>query len=61
MSQNTARSPGQKPINLFNIGKDFLDYCVKQGWLNREGKGQNVKYYVTLSGEEEIIKIGVKM
>ena len=51
----------RKSVNPFAIGGGFLDYCVTQGWLVREGKGRSARYYVTRKGEEELPKFGIKI
>lgn len=38
---------GKKPINPYAVGAQFLDYCVKQGWLIREGTGRNKRWHLT--------------
>lgn len=51
----------RRPVNPFAIGGGFLDYCVKQGWLTKEGKGRNTRYYVTEEGREELKRFGVEV
>lgn len=48
------------PVNPFAIGGDFLNYCVKQGWLIQEGKGRQAKYYVTKEGGAKMKEFGIK-
>lgn len=59
--EETTKTPSRKPLNCFAIGGGFLDYCVKQGWLIREGKGRSVKYYATSEGKEELKKFDIKI
>ncbi len=49
----------QKPINPYAVGGGFLEYCVKQGWMIREGKGRNARYYVTPEGEGKLRGFGI--
>jgi hypothetical protein len=46
-------------VNPFAVGGGFLDYCVRQGWLNREGKGRTARYTATATGREELAKYGI--
>ncbi len=55
---NQAR---RKTVNPFAIGGGFLDYCVKQGWVIREGKGRNATYFATKEGAEELKKFGIEI
>lgn len=49
----------RKYINPFAVGGRFLEYCVKQGWLMKEGKGRSAKYFVTEVGKKENKKFGI--
>ncbi|MEW6235811.1 MAG: hypothetical protein AB1656_10530 [Candidatus Omnitrophota bacterium] len=51
----------EKAINPFAVGGGFLDYCVKQGWLIREGSGRSSKYYATPAGKRELANFGIKV
>lgn len=51
--------PQGEPVNPFAIGGAFLDYCVRQGWLIRQGRGRAMKYYVTEAGREALAKYGI--
>jgi hypothetical protein len=54
------REPDEgRPINVFAIGGGFLAYCVKQGWLIRQGRGRAVKYFVTDPGREALAEFGI--
>ena len=48
-----------KPLNPFVIGGGFLTYCVKQGWLTKEGKGNKTKYFATEKGKRELTKFDI--
>ncbi len=52
-------SPVGDPVNPFAIGGGFLDYCVKQGWLIRRGRGRAMKYYVTETGRAALAEFGI--
>ncbi len=54
-------APERKYINPFAVGGAFLDYCVKQKWLIREGTGRTAKYYPTEEGINELGKYGIKV
>lgn len=56
-----SNQPGRKPVNPFAIGGGFLDYCIKQGWVIREGKRKNATYFVTKEGEEKLKKFGIEI
>jgi hypothetical protein len=51
--------PGDDPVNPFAIGGGFLEYCVRQGWLTRQGRGRGTKYYVTEAGREALAGYGI--
>ena len=48
-----------RPLNPFMIGGGFLTYCVKQGWLIQEGKGNKTKYFATEKGRHELAKFDI--
>lgn len=39
----------------------FLEYCVKQGWLIKEGKGKNTRYFATPEGEKALARFGIEV
>jgi DNA-binding transcriptional regulator PaaX len=41
------------------IGGGFLTYCVKQGWLTQEGKGNKTRYFATGKGRHELAKFDI--
>jgi len=51
--------PGDDPVNPFAIGGAFLEYCVRKGWLTRQGRGRGTKYYVTEAGREALAGYGI--
>ena len=53
--------PEEDPVNPFAIGGGFLEYCVKQGWLTRQGRGRSTKYCVTKAGREALAEYGITM
>jgi hypothetical protein len=61
MFQKTSPKPGLLPVNPFAIGGGFLDYCIRQGWLVREGTVRTAKYYVTKEGIKGLGKFGIKI
>lgn len=50
-----------KPINPYALGAYFLEHCVRQGWLMREGDGKSAKWYLTEVGERELPVFGVEI
>ena len=60
--KKTEMSPDNseaKLLNPFMIGGGFLTYCVKQGWLIQEGKGNKTKYFATEKGKCELAKFDI--
>ncbi len=53
-----AAPPGE-PVNPFAIGGGFLAYCVRHGWLVQQGRGRNMKYYMTDAGREPLAEFGI--
>lgn len=49
----------EKPINPYALGAFFLEYCVKQGWLMKEGQGRATRWYLTEEGRRELSKFDV--
>jgi len=50
-------------INPYWWGAKFLEYCVKQGWLEQEGSGERgTKWYPTGKGRKELKeKFGIEV
>ena len=49
--------PGEEPrlrVNPYSIAGGFLAYCIAQGWVEREGSGRSLVYYVTRHGAREL-------
>lgn len=44
----------QRVIHPLALGSAYLDYCVKQGWLAREGEGERAQYVLTPAGEKKL-------
>jgi hypothetical protein len=45
----------EKPINHYWFGAQFLEYCVKQGWLRQQGSGgRGTRWYPTDKGRKEL-------
>lgn len=51
--------PEGEPVNALAIGGGFLEHCVRQGWLTRQGRGRGTKYYVTEAGREALAGYGI--
>jgi len=52
---------GGEPVNPFQIGVAFLEFCVMQGWLKKEGVGKTARYYVTEEGKKELRAFGIDL
>jgi hypothetical protein len=52
-------APDEKTVNCFAIGGGFIDYCVRQGWLIRQGRGRATKHYVTEAGRAALAEYGI--
>ena len=50
---------GRRTVDPFEVGGAFLEFCVMQGWLIKEGKGRTAKYFVTDEGEKELRVFGI--
>jgi hypothetical protein len=48
-----------KQVNPYAIGAGFLDYCLKLGWITREGRGRETKYSITKDGATALKKFGI--
>lgn len=57
------QSEKRKPINPCWIGNLFLEYCLKKGWVTKEGSGgKNSKWYPTERGRKELKEqFGIKI
>ncbi|RLI21611.1 hypothetical protein DRO54_03260 [Candidatus Bathyarchaeota archaeon] len=47
------------PINPFALSAMFLNYCMDNGWLVREKKGNITAYYITDEGRKKLPKLGI--
>jgi hypothetical protein len=58
-----GREPSDEQINHYWFGSKFLEYCLKQGWLRKEGSGgRGTKWYPTEKGRNELKeKFGIKV
>ena len=48
-------------INPYALGGFFLQFCVKNGWLTKEGNGKYAKWYLTEQGKIELTKFNVEI
>ena len=55
----TEPVPEGESVNPFAIGGGFLEYCVRQGWLTRQGSRRATKHYVTEAGREALAGFGI--
>jgi len=51
----------EKPINPYALGAFFLEYCVKQGWLKKEGRGRATRWFLTEAGRKELLNFDVDL
>ena len=51
----------KKPINPFALSAMFLNYCIENGWLVRERKGDITAYYITNKGRKELPRLGIDL
>jgi hypothetical protein len=56
-SQRKAR----EPVDPFAVGGGFLNYCIKRGWVIREGQGNDASYYVTAEGKQELERFEISI
>jgi hypothetical protein len=47
-------------INPYAVGGSFLDYCIRQGWIVREGKGRSAGYFATPAGAGALKAFGIR-
>jgi len=52
---------GGEPVNPSQIGGAFLEFCVMQGWLKKEGVGRTARYYITEEGRKELRAFGIDL
>jgi DNA-binding PadR family transcriptional regulator len=38
-------------------GSSYLEYCVRQGWLEKEGEGESATYKLTPIGEKKLADV----
>jgi hypothetical protein len=50
-------SDHDRAINPLALGVAYLDYCVKQGWLDKIGEGDTAQYKLTPRGEKKLAKV----
>jgi hypothetical protein len=57
----SGADPGAEgdPVDPSAIGGGFLEYCIRQGWLMRAGRGRGAKCYVTPAGREALAEYGI--
>jgi hypothetical protein len=49
------------PLSPFALGAVLLEWVVKSGWIETEGEGRMRKYYITDSGEREMMAKGIEV
>jgi len=48
---------GDAEKNPLELGSAYLDYCVKQGWLIKNGEGDSATYELTPEGEKSLADV----
>ena len=48
---------GDAEKNPLELGSAYLDYCVKQGWLIKNGEGDSATYELTPEGERKLANV----
>jgi hypothetical protein len=46
-----------REVNPLALGAAYLDYCVRQGWLEKVGDGQSAQYELTPAGEKKLAEV----
>jgi hypothetical protein len=46
-----------RTVNPFALGVAYLEYCVKQGWLDKTGEGESAQYELTELGEKKLANV----
>ncbi len=39
------------------LGSAYLDYCVRQGWLEKTGEDTNARYTMTEKGKKKLSRV----
>jgi len=39
------------------LGSAYLDYCVRQGWLEKSGEDPNIQYTMTEKGKKKLANV----
>jgi hypothetical protein len=60
-SQARLRMKRRGPLNPFALGAVLLEWVVRSGWIEAEGEGRMRKYYITDSGEREMMTKGIEV
>ena len=60
---NPALPPGNELIalNPYWVGGSFLEYCVRQGWMVKQGQGRSLRYFCTPAGMEALRRFGIEI
>ncbi len=54
MTEIINDGPGENPLAP---GSAYLEYCVRQGWLVKKGKGESATYELTPEGEKKLADV----
>jgi hypothetical protein len=47
-------------LNPYAIGGGFLAYCIKKGWLIKEGSGSKTRYFATEKGRKKLADLRIQ-
>ncbi len=56
---NDTSSPYSESIP--HLGAAYLDYCVKQGWLEKTGEGPQAQYRMTELGKKKMANVSFNL
>jgi DNA-binding PadR family transcriptional regulator len=48
-----------KSLDSFGLGPAYLDYCVKKGWLTKNGEGETAQYELTDLGRRKLDNVSL--
>ncbi len=46
-------------LDSFTLGPAYLDYCVKKGWLTKDGEGDTAQYELTDVGKKKLDNVSL--
>jgi hypothetical protein len=63
MTKTIATNPPslEELANPLTLGSAYLDYCVKQGWLEKTGEGNTAQYNLTEKGNKKLANVSFNL